>query len=479
MIEKISQYCRNVGNFVYEQSLSIYELLLLVLAKSDELVDSVNNLEDTKEDSSNITNQRHLDENGNFTGTLAGMPITQTEVGISSIVAGLLDREAVVSDDIDALQATDLTHTNSIGLLVAKDIVHEGAISDLVAKDLELELAGASYAGGISALVAKDLVHDGEISTIEEDILDHIADNDQFLHGTNSLPTPMTYNSSPTSGDHISVFDGDMTSPKLTGNIPSVSIQRVDESPGLDTSKDHLTALLVTHRRKAGSRGYAFASYNYLEDESNEPLPAQSVACAGSAHSRGLAQVWGLYGEGWQHDILGTGTGCELDSFNYSGVDNEYVDTNPFLAPHSKGLLIGANGLHKALMALGITSAGTGKQHRVGIYMSQLASDLYGIDMHTQARTLIRFKNGAKTDGVAVGIGLDTGENASYGVGHNQGAIHLWDNTLCFGQNALCSYFMRVDTAGEKLLFGRTDSSGVSVVKGYIDLSVAGVSHAL
>lgn len=94
MIEKISGYCKNTWNFVYEQGYSVYELILKVLMKQDEIIDDVNALEDTvsdnyntlnskidsnyqnlnsiKEDSDNITNNRLLSETGNFTGTLCG-----------------------------------------------------------------------------------------------------------------------------------------------------------------------------------------------------------------------------------------------------------------------------------------------------------------------------------------------------------------------------------------------------------------------
>lgn len=46
MIEKISGYCKNTWNFVYEQGYSVYELILKVLQKQDEIIDEVNDLEE-------------------------------------------------------------------------------------------------------------------------------------------------------------------------------------------------------------------------------------------------------------------------------------------------------------------------------------------------------------------------------------------------------------------------------------------------
>ena len=298
----------------------------------------------------------------------------------------------------------------------------------------------------------------------------------------NANPTPMTYNSSPTLGSKLRIFDGDIDSPKTEGNVPTASIQRVDDSPGANDSRDHLTALLVTHRRKPTSRGYAFGTYSYLEDESNSTFPSQSVACAGAAHSRGPAQVWGLYGEGWQHDTVGVGTGAELACFNYSGIDNAYADDDTvFVAGHSKALLLGNNGLgvaKKALMALGI-SATAGREFRAGIYMGRNSCDLYGIDIRATPKTLIRFKHGARdAAGVTAGIGLDTGRDAAYGTGVNMGAIHLWNNTFTFGESDDASYYFRFDQASERLYFGKTTSSGAAV-KAWINFSDATVAKEL
>lgn len=94
MIEKISKYCTNFKAFIYENSNSIYELLLKVLEKQDEIIDEVNDqqeqidnnynaldtkinnnfqtLDAKKEDSVNITNNRKLSPTGDFTGTWFG-----------------------------------------------------------------------------------------------------------------------------------------------------------------------------------------------------------------------------------------------------------------------------------------------------------------------------------------------------------------------------------------------------------------------
>lgn len=83
MIDKITKYCTNFKAFIYEHSNSIYELLCKILEKQDEIIDEVNELEETvqsnyndlnerKEDSVNITTNRKLSENGDFTGTWFG-----------------------------------------------------------------------------------------------------------------------------------------------------------------------------------------------------------------------------------------------------------------------------------------------------------------------------------------------------------------------------------------------------------------------
>jgi len=116
MLEKITSYCRNVHNFVYEGSLSVYELILKTIVKEDEIIDYVNSLESTvsgnslainakvdanklqinnkvdnnqllinakvdsnfldlntrKENSSDITNNRKLSPLGDFTGNIHG-----------------------------------------------------------------------------------------------------------------------------------------------------------------------------------------------------------------------------------------------------------------------------------------------------------------------------------------------------------------------------------------------------------------------
>ena len=84
MIDKISKYCTNFKAFIYENSNSIYELLLKVLEKQDEIIDEVNLqeqeiidnyniLNDAKENKIDITNNRKLSPTGNFTGTIQGV----------------------------------------------------------------------------------------------------------------------------------------------------------------------------------------------------------------------------------------------------------------------------------------------------------------------------------------------------------------------------------------------------------------------
>lgn len=75
MIEKFTQYCKTSKTFIYEKSFSVYELLLKVIEKLNEVIEQIDVFEnelDAKEDSTNITNNRKLSENGNFTGTLCG-----------------------------------------------------------------------------------------------------------------------------------------------------------------------------------------------------------------------------------------------------------------------------------------------------------------------------------------------------------------------------------------------------------------------
>lgn len=79
MIEKIMDYCKTKKSFVFDNEFSIYELILKILEKVNEIIDFLNNREDNiqkqldkKEDSVNITNNRKLSPNGDFTGTIHG-----------------------------------------------------------------------------------------------------------------------------------------------------------------------------------------------------------------------------------------------------------------------------------------------------------------------------------------------------------------------------------------------------------------------
>ena len=84
MLDKITKYCTNFKAFIYENSNSIYELLLKVLEKQDEIIDEVNlqeqeiidnynTLNAAKENKVDITNIRKLSPTGDFTGSIQGV----------------------------------------------------------------------------------------------------------------------------------------------------------------------------------------------------------------------------------------------------------------------------------------------------------------------------------------------------------------------------------------------------------------------
>lgn len=83
MIEKFMQYCKTSKSYVYKKAFSLYELLLKVIEKLNEVIDIVNGFDEEltkKEDSDNITNNRKLSENGDFTGTLCNGAKTACQV---------------------------------------------------------------------------------------------------------------------------------------------------------------------------------------------------------------------------------------------------------------------------------------------------------------------------------------------------------------------------------------------------------------
>lgn len=331
--------------------------------------------------------------------------------------------------------------------------------------------AGQGQEGMLKVLT--DVLKDYLVNAADFNSKANKSDVSVFLPGaSNSTQTNMTYNNTPVNGALGKFIYGDDTNPVTTGNAhQAVSIERVDASPRIGNGdRQHIHALTCVNKRKAAARGYAFAGYFYLEDGSDDPTPTQSVACTGSAHSTSHAQVWGLYAEGWQHTTTqSVGTGAEIDCFNYSGVDNAFDDIPVMGAAHSKSLWMGSVGLNKALLALGII-ASPANCFRRGLYIGPNAVDKIGFDMQCTPETLIRFRNGAKTNGAVGGIGLDTGSLAQYGTGTNQGAIHLWDNDVCFGDTGLGK--IRYNPATSSLEFWYN-----GVKRGHLDCT--GVDHAI
>lgn len=119
MLKKLCEVGMTAWNFIYEGSLSIYELLMKVIVKMDEVIDYVNkmqsqidsfsktflNLLAKKEDSSNITNNRKLSAKGDFTGTLMGRTLM-------SIFADIRDSLSLCKTLIDMVN-----HRESIGTI--------------------------------------------------------------------------------------------------------------------------------------------------------------------------------------------------------------------------------------------------------------------------------------------------------------------------------------------------------------------------
>lgn len=75
MIDKFLKYCKSSFQFAYDESYSVYEMLIKVIEKLNEVIGVVNGFESDlskKEDSINITNNRKLSETGDFTGAWFG-----------------------------------------------------------------------------------------------------------------------------------------------------------------------------------------------------------------------------------------------------------------------------------------------------------------------------------------------------------------------------------------------------------------------
>ena len=82
-IQKLSGYYQMGKAFIFEQSLSVYELTLKTIEKTDEIIDNLlsldglvasnyTDLNSRKENSVDISNNRKLSAVGNFTGTING-----------------------------------------------------------------------------------------------------------------------------------------------------------------------------------------------------------------------------------------------------------------------------------------------------------------------------------------------------------------------------------------------------------------------
>jgi uncharacterized protein Yka (UPF0111/DUF47 family) len=102
-IEKIIRKCQNFKNFVFDESFSLYELVMKMLEKLDEIadafadfattvVDYVNTFQaqiDKKEDSDNITKKRRLSPSGDFTGSIHGrdtlLVLSQVDTSLDDI----------------------------------------------------------------------------------------------------------------------------------------------------------------------------------------------------------------------------------------------------------------------------------------------------------------------------------------------------------------------------------------------------------
>ena len=83
MINKIITCCTTISSFVYDNSMSAYELILKCIEKVNELVNFSNGFQaklDLKENIVDITNNRKLSETGDFTGTLYNNSKTAYEV---------------------------------------------------------------------------------------------------------------------------------------------------------------------------------------------------------------------------------------------------------------------------------------------------------------------------------------------------------------------------------------------------------------
>lgn len=285
------------------------------------------------------------------------------------------------------------------------------------------------------------------------------------ITGGGTLPfytQSMTYNSSPNYGERIQAFHGTTANPTTDGTVATAYIQRVDASVTADNASNLISNMYLTLKRAAAGRGWLYGMYSYVEDASNSGT-AQSVAVAGVAHATGAVAtaVWGHYSEAHAHNAANYATGSELDAYNDTGSDYSYNAADPVGVAHTKAIWLFSTGANKNTLALGIGSQSkytapntVTKSWRVGMFFQTWSVTDIGIDIQAQPATLIRFRNGASTDGTGTtptGIGLDCGSGAAYGTGTNQGAIHLRDHAFCFGDAGLGYY--RHDNATGRLVF--------------------------
>lgn len=268
------------------------------------------------------------------------------------------------------------------------------------------------------------------------------------LLGTGSIPfhaSAMSFITTPNVGKRASIWHGTDAKPTTDGVTATSYMQRVDKSVVGDDPAHLIFLQYNALKRPAGGTGWLTTNYNYLEDSSNSGA-AQSVAVAGSAHGLGNASVWALYGEAVSSNPASTLTACELDAQNFSGVDYAYNDLHPVQLPFSCGLYAASIGNAKNSFAVGVGFAGSvANNWHVGLYLQTFSIDHIGIDIQAQPPTLINFKYGASTDGTGItpgGIGLDVGPStvASYGTAANQGAIHLRDQRMCFGNGGFLQF---------------------------------------
>lgn len=202
---KVPGYVVGSRNFIIENSNSIYELVSEVLSKQDEIIDRVNELDLDKEDINDLTNTRKLSASGDFTGTLNGYPISQTDVGLSTTVDGIEISVSSLQTNLTQLQTNQSSDHTNVTTLQGQMVTADNNIS-------ALQTNQASDQSNIATLQGQAATASSNISTLQTNqASDHsniTTLQGQMATATNNISTLQTNQA--TNSNNISTVQGNI-----------------------------------------------------------------------------------------------------------------------------------------------------------------------------------------------------------------------------------------------------------------------------